>query len=117
MTEYVAHGGFKAGLIVHVLAVVVTESLLIEVAKQMERLNAHIRPVDTALQQRPKVLKAVGVNASVDVLDSMVNNRVSVLPSQSLVGEQSISVESSTSLNMLLYFRLESGFLAVCDKP
>jgi hypothetical protein len=115
MAEHVAHSHFKAGLIVHVLAVVVPERLLIEVAKQMERFDAHISTVDAALQQRPEVFKAVGVDAPVDVLDSVIDDRMGILASQSLIGEKGIGVESSTSLNMLLYFRLESGLLAVCN--
>jgi len=115
MTEYVAHSGFKPGLIVHVFAVVVPKALLIEVAKQMEWLNAYIRPVDTTLQQRPEVLKPVGVDTAVDVFNGMVNNLMRIVPSQSFIGKKSISVESSTSLNMLLYFRLKSGLLAVWD--
>jgi hypothetical protein len=111
MAEHVGHSHLESGLIVHVLAVVLTERLLIEVTKQMERFDAHISTVDTTLQQRPEVLKAVGVNASIDILDSVIHNRVSVLSGQSLVGEQRIGIESRASLNMLLYFRLESGFL------
>lgn len=88
MAEHVAHGHLETGRIVHVLAVVVTERLLIEVAKQMEQFDAHIGTIDTALQQRPEVLKAVGVDATVDVFDDMINNLMRVLPGQALVGEQ-----------------------------
>ena len=115
MAEHIGHSGFKPGLIVHVLAVVVTKALLIEVAKQMKRLNAYIRPVDTMLQQRPEVLKAVGMNASVDVFDGVIHNLMGVLSSESFVGEQRIGIERRTGFDMLLYFRLESGFLAVCN--
>ena len=47
MAEYVGHSSFKTGLIVHVLAVVVPERLLIKVAKEMEGFNAYIRAIDS----------------------------------------------------------------------
>jgi hypothetical protein len=37
-----------------------------------------------------------------------------VLPSQAFIGEKSFGVECGTSLNVLPYFRLKSGLLAVC---
>ncbi len=61
MAEYVAHSSLKAGLIVHVLAVVVAERLLIQVAKQVEGFNGNISAADAALQQAPEVLKAIGI--------------------------------------------------------
>ena len=39
MTKHIRHGSFKPGLIVHVLAVVVTAALLIQVAEQVEGFN------------------------------------------------------------------------------
>ncbi len=80
MTKDVRHSSFKTGLIVDVLPIVVTKAMLIEVAKQMEWLNANVGSADTALEQAPEVLKAVGVDAAIDVLNSMVYNLVSILP-------------------------------------
>ena len=83
MAEHVGHGSFEPGLIVHVFAIVVAEKLLIEVTEKMKRFDAHIRTVDTALQERPEVLKAVGVDTTIDILDGVIDNRMSVLSSQS----------------------------------
>lgn len=58
-TDDVGRSGFKPGLVILVLAVVVAERLLIEVAKQMERFDTHIGSAQAALQQRPEVLKAI----------------------------------------------------------
>ena len=113
MAEDVGHGGFKPRLVVHVQAVVVAERLLIEVTKEMERLDTHVGSADTALEQAPEVLKAVGVDAIVDVFDGVIHNLVSVLPRKSLVGEKRISVECRASFDVLLDLRLESGLLAV----
>ena len=110
MAEHIGHGKFKAALIVQCLAVVVPERLLIEVTKQMEWFDAHISTVDATLQQRPEVFKAVGVDATVDVFDGMIDDLVCILPGQTLIREKGIGVEGRTGLNMLLYFRLESGF-------
>ena len=113
MAEHVGHSQFKAALIVKCLAVVVPERLLIEVAKQMKRFDAHISTVDTSLQQRPEVFEAVGVNATVDVLDGVIYDLMRVLPGQSLIGEKEICVEGRTGLNMLLHFGLERILLPV----
>ena len=44
----------------------------------MERLDTHVCSVDTTLQQAPKVFESVGVNASVDVFNGVVNNPVCI---------------------------------------
>jgi nitrilase len=113
MTSNVAHCQCEAVSITHVLAVVVTESLLIEVAEEMKRFDAHIGSVDTALQQRPEVFKAVGVDAPVHIFNGVVHNLVRVGSGESFVGQQGVGVESRTRFHMLLDFSLESGFLAV----
>jgi hypothetical protein len=115
MAEHIGHCHLEAGLIVHVLAVVVAKRLLIEVTEEMERFDAHVSTVDTTLQQRPEVLKAVRVDAPVDVLHGVIDNLVGVLSSQTIIGEERIGVESRASLNMLLYFCLEGGLLEVCN--
>src|SRR5438876_7249247 len=42
-----------------VLALVEAERLLIQIPKQVKRLNVDIRSVDSALEQRPKVFQSV----------------------------------------------------------
>ena len=51
-------------VVAHVFASIETESLLIKVTKQMKRFRAHIRATDTALEKRPKALKAIRVYAA-----------------------------------------------------
>jgi hypothetical protein len=59
------HGQIKAVAVVQRVflrgAIVVTEGLLINVAEQVERLDTHIRSVDPALEQAPKVFQPVGI--------------------------------------------------------
>lgn len=48
------------------------------------------------LEQVPKILKAVGVDATVEVLDSVINNFVCVTFSSTLTGEQCIGTVGRT---------------------
>ena len=49
------------------------------------------------------------MDATAHILDSMVYDLMSALPSESLLGEQEVSAKRGSSLNRLLYFRLESA--------
>src|SRR5512135_1692477 len=69
--------------IAHVLAVVVAKGLLIEVTEKMERFDTNIRARDAALEKTPEVLKPVRMNSTVNILDSMINNLVSVVCGES----------------------------------
>jgi len=66
-------------------AIVVPEGLLVQVAKQMERLNAHIRAINAAFQQAPEIFEAVSVNLAIDVLDGVIYDLMSIVASQSFV--------------------------------
>jgi len=50
------------------LAVVEPESLLVDVAEQVERLDAHVGAAQGPLEEAPEVLDAVGVDVLADVL-------------------------------------------------
>ena len=52
----------KASAIVHVLPVVVAEALLIQIPEQVEGLHGNVGSIQPALEQRPEVLQAVGVD-------------------------------------------------------
>src|ERR1039458_4840413 len=73
----------------------------------MERLYAHIGSRDATLQQRPKVLKAVGVNAPIYVLGRVVDYLMCVFTGEAVIGKQRVSVERSSRFDMLFHFRLE----------
>src|SRR6266852_3427326 len=75
----------------------------------MERFNRHIRARDTALEEAPEVLKAIGVYAAIYVLSRMVNDLMRVVRCQSIVGHESVAVERRTSSYMLTYFLLQHG--------
>jgi len=79
----------------------------------MEQFDANVGAIDAPLQQRPEVLKSVGVDAPVDVLDGVIHNLMGVVASETLVGEQEVGIESRSRLNMLADLRLKSVLLPV----
>src|SRR5581483_6911764 len=79
----------------------------------MERLNRNISSRNSALEQRPKVLKAIRVNLPIDILNGVIHNLMCVFSSESLVGLEGIGIESRASFYVLTYFRLQSMFFAV----
>src|SRR5438128_6142726 len=79
----------------------------------MKRLHAHVGSRNATLQQRPKILKAVGMYAAIHVLSRMVHNLVRVVGCQSLIREQSVSVESRASLHMLANLCLQRTLAAI----
>lgn len=81
----------------------------------MERLDTHIGSADASLQQAPEVLKAIGVYAPIDVLDSMIHDLMGIISGQPFVGEQEVGIERGASLNMLADLRLQHRLLTACD--
>ena len=77
------HGGNEAVTVVQqcavcILAVIETERLLIDIAKQVERLDRNVGSAQRSLQQTPEVLNAIAMNLSVDVFDGVVHDLVFV---------------------------------------
>src|SRR6266568_1235495 len=79
----------------------------------MKRLYAHVGSRNPSLQQRPEVLKAVGMYAAIHVLRSVVNNLVSVIGCQSFIREQGVSIERRASFHVLANFRLQCILAAI----
>lgn len=102
-------------VIVHVLSIVVTEHLLIQVAEQVERLHANVGSAKAALQETPEILQSVSVDLTVNVGNGMVDNLMRVVARQSLVTEHFIGIERSASVNMLLNQWLHSVLLSVTN--
>jgi hypothetical protein len=66
-----SRSGYPEAIIVfHLIAMVVAKGLLIQITKQMKWLNAHIGSSDAPLQEAPEILKTVGVNQSIHVLEA-----------------------------------------------
>src|SRR5438445_11716907 len=79
----------------------------------MERLYAHVGSRNAALQQRPEVLKAIGMYAAIHVLSRMVNNLMRVVGCQSFIRQQSVSIKSCASFDVLAYFPLQCALAAI----
>jgi len=75
----------------------------------MKRFDAHIGSIDSALQETPEVLKAIGMDTTVHILDSMVNDRMSVFVGKSAVGWQRVGVERRARFDMLADFSLNNS--------
>jgi hypothetical protein len=69
---------FRSALNANIFPDVVAERLLVEVAKEMERFDAHLGSVNAALQQAPVVLEAICMNLRVNISDSVVDHLATV---------------------------------------
>jgi hypothetical protein len=67
----------------------------------MERFHADVGAIESALQQRPEVLKAVGVNSTIHLFQSMIDHLISVIAIQTRVAKHYIGVELSTIVDAL----------------
>ena len=65
LAHHLGQRQFEAVEIVHVFPVVVAERLFVDVAEQVEGLDADIGSVQSALQQAPEVFQPVGVDIPV----------------------------------------------------
>lgn len=74
----------------------------------MKRFNADIGSADATLEKAPEILKAIGVNLAVGVLDGVIHNAMGVLSSESLIGQKEIGVERRSRLNVLANLGLQN---------
>src|SRR5947199_2971050 len=77
----------------------------------MKRLDTDISAVKPALQQAPEVFEGIGVNRTINVGYSMIDDLVGVLAFQPFIRFQFIAIECSARFHMLLDFGLQSAFL------
>src|ERR1700722_14225902 len=77
----------------------------------MERFNAHIGSANPSLQQAPEILKAIGMNLTVDIFDSVIDHLMSIIGCKAVVGQQEVGIERGASFDMLADFRLQDGLL------
>ena len=113
LADNLPNGEVEAIPVIHVLPIVVAESLFVEVAKQVERLDRNVGPADSAFKKTPEVLQSVGVNVAVNVSDGMVNDLMGIIGGESIIGPQRIGIESGASFNVFADFRLKRMLLAV----
>lgn len=99
-----AHDSNQEPARVGVLALVEPERLLIEVSEQVKRFDADIGPANGALEKRPEVFKAVGVNAVFDVAHSVIDFLVCVVRMQPVIRGQRVGIDRGAGFNMLVDF-------------
>src|SRR2546426_6560924 len=76
----------------------------------MKWFHTHVGSGDAALQQRPEILKAVGVYATVYILAGVVNYLMRVFSCETFIGLEGVGVERSASTDMPAYFFLQHSF-------
>src|SRR5439155_26352601 len=76
----------------------------------MKRFHTHVGSRDAALQQRPEVLKAVSMHATVYILAGVVNHLMRVFSCETFIGLEGIGVERSAGSDMPAYFFLQHSF-------
>src|SRR5947209_14426669 len=88
-------------------AVIESKHLLIKVTEQMIRLNRNISPFESALQETPKVLNAVRVNLTVNVLLCVVNYLVNIIIVQTAITFPSVRKQVRARFNTRPYFGVQ----------
>src|SRR5260221_1744339 len=100
-----------------ILPLVEPEGLLIEVAEQMEWLDADVGSPDAALEQAPEVLKTVGVDLPVYISLRMVDDAMDVFAAKALIRPQFIGVDVRSGCDAILDLREQAAALGVLYHP
>ena len=93
--------------VVHILPIVEAKRLLIQIPKQVVRFDRNIGPVDSALEQRPKIFARVCVNLPVHVSYGVIYDLVCEFFIKPIVGLQRIAIERGTAFYVVAYQRLQ----------
>src|ERR1035441_6792067 len=96
LTDDLPHSSVESvSVIQRILAsstIVESKLLLIQVTEQVKRFHAHIRSVDATLEETPKILKAVGVYETANILNRVVYYLMRVLRFKAVIRKQRIRV-------------------------
>src|SRR6202035_4660612 len=76
-------------------------------------LDRDIGAADTALHERPEILKSVGVHIAVHISHGVIYNLTRVVSLQAVVRKQRIGIKRRASFHMLSHFGLKCAFLAI----
>ena len=115
LSDDLPNGKIEAASVIQFFAVIEAKHLFVKVAAKMKRFDRNVRPRNAALEKRPEILKAVGVYAAIYVLSRMVNDLMSVIRCQSVVGHERIAVERRASGDVFANFVLQHGLAATRD--
>jgi hypothetical protein len=84
--------------------VVNAERFLIQIAEQVERLDADVGPTERPLEEAPEILDSVCMDDPIHILFGVVNDAVHVVGRQIGVGLECIDINGRARLNMLADF-------------
>src|SRR5208282_4458415 len=109
------HLGQHAGKTITViaLALVVAERLFIQIAEQMEWLDADIRSLQSALQERPEIFNRIRMYVALNVGFRVIDDFVNVLAIQTVIAKPSVSENVGAALYVLANLSLQSVALNV----
>lgn len=113
-----AHGSFEhshKASSVALVALVESEGFFVQVAEEVEGLNADVRPLEGALQEAPEVLNAVRVDLPFDVLLGMVDDAMDEVGLEAAVGAKRIAEHFGAGSDVLAHHGGERVAAAACD--
>src|ERR1700733_2092645 len=102
----------EPSVIVGVLPVVKAERLFVNVAEQVIGFHTDVGAVDSAFQETPEVLHAIGMDVLTNVLNRVIFNLMLVLFAESIVGLQRVAIESRSGFHVLVNQRVQLGLAA-----
>src|SRR5580698_4175638 len=83
--DHLRYGWTEAASGIKFFAIIETENLLVNVTFQMKRFHSDVGSAKAALQQRPEILKAVGVYATLHIFLCVIHNVMNVEAGQFVV--------------------------------
>src|SRR5712692_3073319 len=98
---------------VSLLALIKAKHLLVQIAEQMERLDAHVGALDATLEQRPKVFDPVHMDAAFCVFLCVVDHVVCVLWIDTRVANPRIGEHLRTRFHVFADIPVKRGALDV----
>lgn len=98
-----------------VLALVIPERLLVQIAEQMEGFDADVGSFQAALEQRPEILDPIRVHIATNILFGMIHELVDVIRIEASIGRQLIGEHFRSRFDVRAHFRLQCVALAIGD--
>src|SRR4029077_8028196 len=95
--------------------IVESKHLLIEIAEKMKRFHSNVGSRKAALQERPEVLKAIGVYAAIHVFNRVVDDLVFILFAETFVAAHLVSEECRACCDVLFDNGVQSVLLPIWD--
>ena len=93
--------------VIHRLAVIVAECLLVHVPEKAERLDRNVGSLQASFQKAPEVLHAVGVGMTLDVLDGVIHDLMLVVGVQSFIRLQGVGEDFGSGFDVFSHDTLK----------